>query len=79
MRLAKDEKRGLFDFELQAILLKITNVNCEDKEEYKEEAKYHLLFHEIKYQKLRADLRKKYFMRFSDLLKRLFIRENRIK
>ena len=67
IRLTNEENRGKFDAELQNILLKISNVYCEEKEiDEKNDAN---LFSKIKYQRLAIDLRDKNFQKFSELLK----------
>jgi len=67
IRLTNEENRGKFDAEMQNILLKISNVYCEEKEiDEKNDAN---LFSKIKYQRLAIDLRDKNFQKFSELLK----------
>ena len=64
IRLTNDEKRGLFDAELEKTILKIVNVYSEEKSE--EETN---LFEKIKYKKLKEDIREKNVQKFSDLSK----------
>ena len=67
IRLTNEENRGKFDAELQNILLKISNIYCEEKE--KDEKSDANLFSKIKYQRLAIEFREKNFQKFSDLLK----------
>ena len=65
IRLINDEKRNKFDGELLKQLLQIANVYCENKEEdTKGDIKA-----QIKYEKLKIELRQKKFEKFSDLLR----------
>ena len=67
IRLTNEEKRGKFDAEFLGILLKISNVYRENKDE--DDKKDDNLFSKIKYQRLSQDLRDKNFQKFSELLK----------
>ena len=68
IRLTNEDKRGKFDAELVEILLEISNVYCEKKNnDVKKEDDS--LFSKIKYQRLAQDLRDKNFQKFSELLK----------
>ena len=60
-----EEKRNDFENNLRKILLKIANVHCEDKKDEKRGD----LFYQIRYEKLRYELRDKNFTKFSELLK----------
>jgi len=64
IRLTNEERRGNFEYTLREILLQIANVHCEDIKEDKKE-----LFSQIRYQKLRDELRERNFQKFSELLK----------
>ena len=65
IRLTNEDKRGNFEYALREILLQIANVYCEEIEEIKTGD----LFSQIRYQKLRDELREKNFQKFSELLK----------
>ena len=65
IRLTNEERRGNFEYTLRNKLLQIANVHCEEIEEDTKGD----LFSQIRYQKLRDELREKNIQKFSDLLK----------
>ena len=65
IRLTNENRRNNFENYLKETLLQIANVHCEEKEEKKEGN----LFSQIRYEKLREELRVKNFQYFSELLK----------
>ena len=65
IRLTNEDRRGNFEYALREILLQIANVYCEEIEEIKTGD----LFSQIRYQKLRDELREKNFQKFSELIK----------
>ena len=64
IRLTNEERRGNFEYTLRNILLQTANVHCEKIEEDTKGD----LFSQIRYQKLRNELREKNIQEFSDLL-----------
>ena len=65
IRLKNDNIRNNFDYFLRKTILQITNVHCEEIEEEKKCD----LFYQIRYRKLKDELRDNNFQEFSDLLK----------
>ena len=65
IRLTNEERRGNFEYTLRNKLLQIANVHCEEIEEDTKGD----LFSQIRYGKLKKELREKNFQKFSELLK----------
>ena len=72
IRLTDEKKRNSFDIRLREILLKLVNTGeagNEIKEEAKDSEKKDNLLEQIKYEKLKKDLKEESLNQFSDLLK----------